>query len=144
MADITASKNAVLSRLSPLKRRNFALLMAGRTSSNMGRSMRVFARAWLVLEIIAVDEESRDVYFTGVGREPGRDPYRRHLYRVSLEGSEVELLSPEDAPEAHLEAMEVIFGHLSQETFRRFLRQAETVDAIVTLLDDADEHQLNA
>ena len=51
MADITASKNAVLSRLSPLKRRNFALLMAGRTSSNMGRSMRVFARAWLVLEI---------------------------------------------------------------------------------------------
>ena len=51
MADIAASKNAILSRLSPLKRRNFALLMAGRTSSNMGRSMRVFARAWLVLEI---------------------------------------------------------------------------------------------
>ena len=58
--------------------------------------------------------------------------------------SVVLLLSPEDAPEAHLEAMEIIFGHLSQETFRRFLRQAETVAAIVTLLDDADEHQLNA
>ena len=51
MANITASRNAIMSRLSPLKRRNFALLMAGRTSSNMGRSMRVFARAWLVLEI---------------------------------------------------------------------------------------------
>ena len=51
MADIEASRNPVLARLSPLKRRNFALLMAGRTSSNMGRSMRVFARAWLVLEI---------------------------------------------------------------------------------------------
>lgn len=58
--------------------------------------------------------------------------------------SVVLLLSPEDAPEVHLEAMEVIFGHLSQETFRRFLRQAESVDAIVTLLEDADESQLNA
>ena len=51
MANVGTSKNAILSRLSPLKRRNFALLMAGRTSSNIGRSMRVFARAWLVLEI---------------------------------------------------------------------------------------------
>ena len=51
MAGIGATRSAVLFRLGPLKRRNFALLMAGRTSSNMGRSMRVFARAWLVLEI---------------------------------------------------------------------------------------------
>jgi mannitol/fructose-specific phosphotransferase system IIA component (Ntr-type) len=58
--------------------------------------------------------------------------------------SVVLLLSPEDAPELHLEAMETIFGHLSQETFRRFLRQAETVDAIVTLLQEADECQPNA
>jgi len=58
--------------------------------------------------------------------------------------SVVLLLSPEDAPESHLEAMEVIFGHLSQETFRRFLRQAESANAIVTLLEDADESQLNA
>jgi MFS family permease len=45
------SQNRFFSRLSPLRNRNFALLMAGRTSSNMGRHMRVFARAWLVLEI---------------------------------------------------------------------------------------------
>jgi MFS family permease len=54
MADPAVPKNAVLSKLqvlSPLRNRNFALLMAGRTTSNMGRSMRVFARAWLVLEI---------------------------------------------------------------------------------------------
>ena len=54
------------------------------------------------------------------------------------------LLSPEEAPEVHLEAMEAIFGHLSQETFRRFLRQAQSNDEIVTLLEDADERQLNA
>ena len=44
-------KNAFLSRFSPLRNRNFALLMAGRITSNMGRFMRVFARAWLVREI---------------------------------------------------------------------------------------------
>ena len=47
----TSAKASRLAVLSPLKKRNFALLMAGRTTSNMGRSMRVFARAWLVLEI---------------------------------------------------------------------------------------------
>jgi PTS system nitrogen regulatory IIA component len=48
------------------------------------------------------------------------------------------LLSPEDKPEDHLDAMEAIFGSLSQETFRRFLRQATTVEDIRTLLEEAD------
>jgi PTS system nitrogen regulatory IIA component len=48
------------------------------------------------------------------------------------------LLSPEDKPEDHLDAMEAIFGNLSQETFRRFLRQATTVEDVMTLLEEAD------
>lgn len=48
------------------------------------------------------------------------------------------LLSPEDKPEDHLDAMEAIFGNLSQETFRRFLRQATSVDDVITLLEEAD------
>ena len=32
------------------------------------------------------------------------------------------LLSPAEDPEKHLRAMEVVFGHLSQDRFRRFLR----------------------
>ena len=48
------------------------------------------------------------------------------------------LLSPEDKPEDHLDAMEVIFGNLSQDTFRRFLRQARNIEDILTLLDEAD------
>ncbi len=48
------------------------------------------------------------------------------------------LLSPEDQPEEHLDAMEAIFGNLSQETFRRFLRQARSTDDIVTLMEEAD------
>lgn len=52
------------------------------------------------------------------------------------------LLSPEDRPEEHLDAMEAIFGNLSQEQFRRFLRQASSVEEVVTLLDEADTSQV--
>lgn len=48
------------------------------------------------------------------------------------------LLSPEDKPEDHLDAMEAIFGSLSQETFRRFLRQATSVEDVLTLLEETD------
>lgn len=48
------------------------------------------------------------------------------------------LLSPEDKPEDHLDAMEAIFGNLSQETFRRFLRQAGSAEDIMNLLEEAD------
>ncbi len=52
------------------------------------------------------------------------------------------LVSPEDHPEEHLQAMEAIFKHLSKDTFRRFLRQAQSVQEVVTLLEDADRQQL--
>jgi dipeptidyl aminopeptidase/acylaminoacyl peptidase len=35
------------------------------------------------------------VYFFGVGREAGRDPYYRHLYRVDVAGTKIELLTPD-------------------------------------------------
>ena len=52
------------------------------------------------------------------------------------------LLSPEDRPEEHLQAMEVIFKNLSKDTFRRFLRQAGTTEDVLTLLNEADNQQL--
>jgi len=48
------------------------------------------------------------------------------------------LLSPDEKPEDHLDAMEAIFGNLSQETFRRFLRQARSVEDVKVLLEEAD------
>ncbi len=57
---------------------------------------------------------------------------RQPVYSIFL------LLSPEHDPEQHLKAMEVIFNSLSNETFRRFLRQATTVQDVVTLLEEAD------
>jgi len=52
---------------------------------------------WTVHDVVHVDEEDRLVYFTAGGREPGIDPYYCQLYRVSLDGGEPELLTPEDA-----------------------------------------------
>lgn len=52
------------------------------------------------------------------------------------------LLSPEDRPEEHLQAMETIFKNLSKDTFRRFLRQSSSVEGVVALLDEADHQQI--
>ena len=52
---------------------------------------------WVVREILHVDAARGWIYFTAGGREPGRDPYYRHLYRIRLDGSGLKLLTPEDA-----------------------------------------------
>ncbi len=51
------------------------------------------------------------------------------------------LLSPADAPDEHLAAMEKIFRYLQRENFRKFLRQAETHEEIVELIQEADEQK---
>lgn len=48
------------------------------------------------------------------------------------------LLSPIEKPEEHLQAMEAIFKVLSQETFRRLLRQATTPQEVQALLEEID------
>ncbi len=58
---------------------------------------QVTAGAWTVTDIVHVDDSRGCVYFTAVGREPGRDPYFNHLYRAGLDGEPPLLLTPEDA-----------------------------------------------
>ena len=63
-----------------------------------GRVKRRLTRgSWVVTDLIKVDETARTVFFTAVGREPGRNPYYRHLYSVGLDGGEPRLLTPDDA-----------------------------------------------
>ena len=53
---------------------------------------------WQVRGVERVDPKSRTVFFSASGREPGRDPYLQHLYRVSFDGGEPPvLLTPEPA-----------------------------------------------
>jgi dipeptidyl-peptidase-4 len=52
---------------------------------------------FVVLDIEHVDEEKGIVYFTAAGREEGEDPYSVHFYRVGLDGSDLQNLTPEQA-----------------------------------------------
>lgn len=76
----------------------------------------------------AIGISSQGIDFSALDKQP--------VYTVFL------LLSPEDRPEEHLQAMETIFKNLSKDTFRRFLRQSTTSDAVVSLLDEADHQHL--
>src|SRR5277367_6300402 len=56
--------------------------------------------------------------------------------------SVVLLLSPESQPQQHLQAMNIVFSNLQKDMFRRFLRQSNTREGILELLDEArsEEH----
>jgi dipeptidyl-peptidase 4 len=58
---------------------------------------RITSGAWHVVDVLHVDERGGWIYFTAVGRERGRDPYHRHLYRARLNGRDLALLTPEEA-----------------------------------------------
>ena len=51
---------------------------------------------WNVTQLLRVDEKNRVLYFLGVGREKGRDPYFIHFYRIGFDGKNLALLTPED------------------------------------------------
>ena len=53
--------------------------------------------AWSVFDIHAIDEDVREIYFTAGGREPGRDPYYRYLYKAGLDGGSLVLLTDNNA-----------------------------------------------
>jgi dipeptidyl aminopeptidase/acylaminoacyl peptidase len=50
-----------------------------------------------VSEVMHVDEAARVIYFLGVGKEAGWDPYYRALYQVNFDGTGMKLLTPEEA-----------------------------------------------
>ncbi len=49
------------------------------------------------------------------------------------------LLSSPDNPDEHLQAMETIFKHVQRDIFRKFLRQADSRQAVEELIQEADE-----
>ncbi|MCG2613053.1 S9 family peptidase [Terrimonas sp. NA20] len=50
-----------------------------------------------VNDIIDVDEKGQTIFFTASGKEPGRNPYYQHLYRIQMNGTGLTLLTPEIA-----------------------------------------------
>ena len=73
----------------------------------------------------AVGRSATGIDFAALDKQP--------VYTVVL------LLSPENQNAQHLAAMHVIFTNLQDDTFRRFMRQSTTKEAILELLDEADQ-----
>ena len=53
------------------------------------------------------------------------------------------LVSPPDRPGDHLRALENISRHLRVDTFCRFLRQAKSTEAIIEVLEEADQNKFD-
>lgn len=82
-----------------------------------------------VTQVLRVDETNRMIYFLGVGREKGRNPYFIHFYRIGFDGSNLRLLTPENANH------EVALSHSG----KYFVDSYSTPDtAPVTVLRDAN------
>ena len=48
------------------------------------------------------------------------------------------LLSPENQPQQHLQAMNTVFSNFQKDMFRKFLRQSDTRQKLVELIEEAD------
>ncbi len=57
----------------------------------------VTAGNWNVGTVLDVNQATGDMLVTGLGREPGVDPYFSKIYSTNLDGKSIRLLSPEDA-----------------------------------------------
>lgn len=53
--------------------------------------------AWVAGPVQRIDTANRMLYFIGLGREKGIDPYYYILYKVGFDGKGLECLTPEDA-----------------------------------------------
>jgi dipeptidyl aminopeptidase/acylaminoacyl peptidase len=51
---------------------------------------------WRAEQVVQIDSVRGIVYIAGVGREPGENPYYRHLYRVNADGTGFALLDAGD------------------------------------------------
>jgi dipeptidyl aminopeptidase/acylaminoacyl peptidase len=50
-----------------------------------------------VAEVLHLDRKARELWFVGVGKVPGVNPYYRQFWKVGLDGGQPVLLTPEDA-----------------------------------------------
>ena len=51
---------------------------------------------WYVREVLRVDEDNRQIYFSANGVQPGEDPYLIRYYRIGFDGKDLVCLTPEE------------------------------------------------
>jgi len=52
---------------------------------------------WNVTQVLRIDPKTKTIWFRGVGREKGVDPYYQQFYKVGFDGKGLTLLTPENA-----------------------------------------------
>jgi PTS system nitrogen regulatory IIA component len=97
-------------------------------STGIGRGVAVphIKHAKIKNAVVAIGRSNSGINFSSLDKQP--------VYSVIL------LLSPADDADKHLQAMENIFRHLQRDNFRKFLRQAQTIEQIKDLIKEADEN----
>ncbi len=107
---------------------------------------QITSGAWVVREIKFIDAANRWLYFTASGREKDRNPYSRYLYRIHLDGTNLQLLTPEDADHQVTISPD---GRYFLDTYSRIetipISKLKSMDGKdVEELEKADIHQLMA
>lgn len=97
----------------------------GSTGFGKGVAVPHVKHAKLQKMVGAIGRSTSGIDFAALDNQP--------VYSVVL------LLSPDNHPQQHLQAMNIIFSNLQEDTFRKFLRQSATREAIQDLLDEADQ-----
>ena len=114
-----------LATVETIARATIARENQGSTGFGKGVAVPHVKHACLTKMIATIGRSSQGVDFAALDRAP--------VFTIFM------LLSPASAPEDHLAAMERVFRYLQRESFRRFLRQSETREEIVELINEADE-----
>lgn len=108
---------------------------------------QVTSGEYVVKDLVHIDSENRTIFFTAGGREEGRDPYLNHFYRVNFDGSDLRLLTPENAThEVTLSPGQRYFADTYSRVDRKpvtVLRSAEDGEVLMKL-EEADIQDLLA
>ncbi len=99
-----------------------------------------------VARLLHVDEKHRTAYFLGEGKEAGRDPYFRFLYKIGLDGGAVQLLTPENATHsaAFSPSGRYVIDSYSRPDVPTRTVVRDTAGAIVMTVDSVDISRLVA
>lgn len=115
-----------LGRAKPDEIAQAVILKENEASTGLGKGVAVpHVKTSAVKKVVAtVGCSGNGIDFSSLDKQP--------VYSVIL------LLSPTGSADEHLQAMECVFRNLQKEDFRRFLRQAQTVEQIQETILEAD------
>lgn len=101
---------------------------------------------FVVTRLLKVDQENRVLLFEANGREEGRDPYFSHFYRINFDGTNLQLLTPEDANHSISLAPEHYFfvDTFSQPDVPPVSVLRDLEGELITVLEETDISRLEA